>query len=261
MAFGTISYRNNALSQTEPLSIILPEADVGDGPFPVLYLLHGMGDDHTTWMRMTRIESYVRSLPLIVVMPITQWRSMYVDAINGPKAATAIAQDLVDFIDSRFNTRVDRRYRAICGLSMGGYGAFHLALSHPERFGAAVSHSGVLLYGHVNVDELPDDEHRERMKAIVERTVGPTPKGGAADLFAAAERLAVDQRPALRFDCGTEDFLIEHSRAFHRHLESIGYDHEYQEHPGAHTWDYWDQHVKESIDFFFRKLGWETSGS
>jgi putative tributyrin esterase len=259
VALGTISFRNSVLEQTEPLSVILPEPDVGLGPFPVLYLLHGMGDDHTTWVRMTSIERYVKSMPLIVVMPMTQWRSMYVDSLDGPKSASCIAQGLIDFIDSRLNTRPERAYRAVCGLSMGGYGAFHLALSFPERFGAAVSHSGVLLFGHVNVEDYPPDERGARMRAITERTVGPSPKGGPADLFTAAECLPADLRPVLRFDCGTEDFLLEHNRAFHKHLERIGYDHEYVEHPGSHTWDYWDEHIKDSIDFFVRKLGWPAA--
>lgn len=261
MAFGTISYRNSVDGQTQPLSLILPEAEVGTGPFPVLYLLHGMGHDHTSWMRMTRIEHYVRPLPLIVVMPTTLWKGMYVDSVHAIRAASGIAQGLVDFIDSRFNTRPERGCRALCGLSMGGYGAFHLALSFPDRFAAAVSHSGSLLFGHVNACELPHDEKEASTRALLGHTVGPSPKGGPADLFASAGSVPVDQRPALRLDCGREDPLIEHSRTFHRHLEQIGYDHEYEEHPGAHSWDYWDEHVRESIDFILRTLGWQTSGS
>ena len=105
MALVTLHYHNRALGKTEPVTMILPEAkDAWQPPFPVVYLLHGIGDDHTDWMRRTRIEAYVESLPLIVVMPTTPWQSMYVDGVHGAPAATAIAKELVDFVDSRFQT-------------------------------------------------------------------------------------------------------------------------------------------------------------
>lgn len=212
-------------------------------------------------MRRTRIEEYVRDLPLIVAMPTTPWQSMYADAADGPSSATAIGIDLVNFVDSRFHTRKDREGRAVCGLSMGGYGALHLAFRFPERFGAAVSHSGVLALGSSHEPAVFGDEEsarsgRERMHRIAQRVFGTPVDDGPGDLFATAERLVSSTRPALRIDCGTEDYLIEHNRSFHAHLDAIGYDHEYVEHPGAHTWDYWDAHVGDSVDFFIRTLKW-----
>ncbi len=69
-----------------------------------------------------------------------------------------------------------------------------------------------------------------------------------ADLLARTERAVVcPDRPRLSFDCGTEDPLLEENRAFHRHLARIGYPHHYAEHPGGHTWAYWDEHVREAI--------------
>ncbi len=263
MAFVTLHYRNRALGKTEPVCMILPEVnDAWQGPFPVMYLLHGIGDNHTDWVRRTRIERYVGTLPLIVVMPTTPWQSMYVDGIHGPPAAAAIAEDLVDFVDSRFQTKAEARYRAVCGLSMGGYGAVHLALTYPDRFAAAASHSGALDFGHINVDDQPPQSAREQLIwRMTKVLLGGSPRGGSCDLFAQASNLSADIRPRLRIDCGVDDYLIESSRAFHRHLDGIGYAHEYQEHTGAHTWDYWDEHVKESIDFFVRTLGWGTGSS
>jgi S-formylglutathione hydrolase FrmB len=70
------------------------------------------------------------------------------------------------------------------------------------------------------------------------------------DLHALARKpLKTGPKVALRFDCGVDDFLIQDNRAFHAHLDKIGYKHEYHEFPGAHTWDYWDLHVRESIAF------------
>jgi len=258
MAMLTLHYHNRALGQTEPVNIILPEArDEWTGPFPVVYLLHGIGDDHTDWVRRTRIEMYASERPIMVVMPTTPWRSMYVDGVSGPPAATAIARHLVEFIDARFRTLPERRYRAVCGLSMGGYGALHLALKYPDVFGAAASHSGALFFGHFDAAEEPAPDDRAHFLWRISKTLlGEVRSGGPCDLYVQAETVPAQKRPALRIDCGVDDFMIEANRAFHAHLDAVGYAHEYAEHPGAHTWAYWDEHVKDSLDFFARTLGW-----
>jgi len=90
-----------------------------------------------------------------------------------------------------------------------------------------------------------------------ERITGPEPRDGENDCYALAEKallLPATERPALRLDCGTEDYLLDQNRAFQRHLTAIGYPHEYEEFPGEHNWDYWDIHVREAIAFHTRHL-------
>jgi hypothetical protein len=82
-----------------------------------------------------------------------------------------------------------------------------------------------------------------------QRILGPNPGGGENDLFALATALRPGQRPRLRVDCGVDDFLIEPNRVFNAHLNAIGFEHEYEEFPGAHTWEYWDEHVQQAIAF------------
>jgi putative tributyrin esterase len=256
MACCLLHYRNRVMGKTEPVSILLPEAG-HQGPFPVLYLLHGIGDDHTDWIRRTRIEQYCAELPLMVVMPTTPWQSFYVDSpVTGLQAASAIAVDLVDYIDARFQTVAQASQRAVCGLSMGGYGALHLALRFPERFGTAISLSGALTCFHVESDRPAEPNSPEdRLRALARRIYGAELQSKAGDLFALAESLPAAKRPALRIDCGTDDFLLAANRQFHAHLERIGYEHEYAEYPGGHTWDYWDAHVVDALRFFARRLG------
>jgi len=64
-----------------------------------------------------------------------------------------------------------------------------------------------------------------------------------------------DKIPAIRFDCGVEDGLIEDNRALHIHLEKLNISHEYDEYPGAHNWAYWDEHIQEAIQVHWRTLG------
>jgi S-formylglutathione hydrolase FrmB len=228
---------------------IVPEGKTG--PFPVFYLLHGLSDNHTAWTRRTSIERYVQDLPLIVVMPNGE-RSFYTDAASASHAAfeTYIMRDLIGFVDSTLQTIPTREGRVIGGLSMGGYGAVKLALKHPDMFCAAVSHSGAL----GRTRDLTEDDDSDWAREV--RTIfGTNPRGSDNDLFALAEKIDRARLPALRIDCGVDDFLIEHNRNFHTHLNTLNIAHEYEEFPGAHTWEYWDTHVQEAVAFFVRQLG------
>jgi len=249
MAVCEIHFGNaNALNKMTSAMAILPEGK--PGPFPVFYLLHGLSDDHSVWVRRTSIERYVEGLPLIVVMP-DGGRSFYTDAINKPRAAyeTHFVRDLIGFVDATFQTVPKRGGRVIGGLSMGGYGAMKLALKHPDLFCAAVSHSGAAGFA-----SKPIQGDAEWVREWVP-VFGENPQGGPEDVFALAERADRTTLPALRIDCGVDDFLIEDNRRFHRHLESLGISHEYAEFPGGHSWGYWDLHVQEAVGFFKRVLG------
>ena len=248
MAFCELHYFSRALGMQTAASVLLPEGDEHKPPFPVFYLLHGLSDDHTMWMRRTSIERYVGNLPLIVVMPYGG-RGFYVDAREGFAYDRAIAGDLVSFIDRTFPTRAERGGRCIGGLSMGGYGAVKLALAHPDRFISANSHSGALAFGHRSL------AGEEPFNVEFRRVMGADPTGGPHDLFKLVETLDAAKRPALRIDCGTEDFLIGDNREFHAHLVHRNFRHEYEEFPGAHDWAYWDKHIQEAITFHRKHLG------
>ena len=247
MALCELHFFSQALVKQTAAYVILPE--VGTPPYPVLYLLHGLSDDHTIWLRRTSIERYVANLPLMVVMP-DGGRGFYCDAEEGFQYGTAIGVELSERIDRTFPTLAARNGRAIAGLSMGGYGAVRLGLTYPDRFCAAVSHSGALAFGHgaVTHDGKPNPPEWQRI-------LGTDPSGGPNDLFTLVEATDPKALPALRIDCGTEDFLIESNRTFHTHLTTLSIPHEYEEHPGAHTWDYWDHHIQETIRFISGPLG------
>lgn len=238
---------DNALNKMTSAMVILPEGK--PGPFPVFYLLHGLSDDHTVWTRRTSIERYVEGLPLIVVMPNGE-RSFYTNSKSNPLAAfeTNLVQDLIGFIDNTFQTISDRSGRVIAGLSMGGYGAIKIALKHPDLFCASASHSGALSFASQPFST--DDEWSREWIPIF----GKKPKESSENIFALAEGIDRDQIPALRIDCGVNDFLIEDNRRMHKHLDKLGISHEYHEFSGEHTWGYWDRHIQETISFFVNSL-------
>jgi putative tributyrin esterase len=252
MAFCELKYFSKSLDKAIAADILLPERET-QGPFTTLYLLHGLSDDHTIWQRRTSIERYVADLPLIVVMP-DSGRGFYCDALQGMAWESAIIKDLIGYVDTMFHTRKERQGRLLAGLSMGGYGAIKFALKYSEMFCGAVSHSGAMAFAH---RPLTPDAYPERNKFIAEfaRVVGENPVDGPNDLYALAHSIAPGLRPALRIDCGTDDFLIEDNRAFHAYLEEMGYAHTYLEFPGAHTWEYWDEHIQEALKFLMPHAG------
>lgn len=242
--------QNNVLEKMVSLQVLVPDA--GDGPFPVLYLLHGLSDDHTAWTRRTSLERYVGGLPLIVVMPNGE-RSFYTDAREKPKAAyeTHLIQDIVGFVDRTFRTVPAREGRAVAGLSMGGYGAMKLALKHPDVFCAAVSHSGAVDFA--ARDFSGDSDWAREWRPVL----GADAQGGPDDVFALAGQIDRAKLPALRIDCGVDDFLIDSNRAFHARLAALAIPHEYAEHPGGHDWRFWDRHILDTLHFLGGVLGYE----
>ncbi|MCC6239071.1 MAG: esterase family protein [Phycisphaerales bacterium] len=250
MALCDLHWYSPTLQKQVGAYVILPNS--GKPPFATLYLLHGMSDDYTGWLRRSSIERYVENLPLVVVMP-DGYRGYYTNNEIGPAYATYIATDLITMVQRNFPVRPTRSARCISGLSMGGYGAMRLSLGYPDLFASAHSHSGAVHYGSIPIPaKWPD--HR--------RIFGANPKGSEHDLLALARGAKRrSQLPHLRLDCGQGDFFIEHNREFHHQLTKMGVPHEYEEYSGQHDWDYWDRHIPSAIAFHARNLKLKPLGS
>ena len=246
MAFATINYHSRSLLKASSFNIVFPDDPKISRPWSVFYLLHGLSDDHTIWMRRTSIERYVEGLPLVVVMP-DGGRGWYTNALEGLAYEDDLLKDVIGLVDRTFPVKAERAGRAIGGLSMGGYGAVKLGLKHPEMFASVNSHSGA-----VGVQR--DPKLIKELNPEFERIFGKAPKGGAEDPSAIVERVDHGRVPALRLDCGTDDFLLEENRSFHGLLESLHIPHEYHEFPGGHNWPYWDTHVQQAVAFHARNL-------
>ncbi len=243
MAFCTIGWFSHSLGKQVQMNVILP--DTGKGPFPVFYLLHGLTDDYTCWHRRSRIEVYVADKPLIVVMP-DGYRGWYTNNVVGARYFDYMTKDLIETTERFFPAKRTRAGRCIGGLSMGGYGALRIALGRPDLFCSVNSHSGALWRGSNN-------KHLQNPE--FERRLGKKRVGTDNDLLHLAKQAKkAGTLPKMLIDCGTEDYLLEENRIYHRELEEAGIDHIYREFPGAHTWDYWDEHVKEALEFHCRNL-------
>lgn len=257
MAWSTLHWRSDILGKQTTAQVLLPET--GTGPFPVFYLLHGLSDDSSLWLRRSRIEWYVRDLPIIIVMP-DGYRSFYTKPVAGPDFAQHIGVELPTFIERNFQARPERAARAIGGLSMGGYGALRIGLGFADRFCSVNSHSGAVGWGNFDFKLGPaapaslagrGPEFMRELASIF----GDDPRGTDHDLGLLARRAhAAGNLPKLLLDCGTEDFLIEDNRVFHGDLTKAAVPHIYREFSGAHTWDYWDAHIQDALAFHSQNL-------
>lgn len=247
-----IEFRMQSEILGRPYAMYALVPDTGAGPFPVLYLLHGLLDDYTGWLRRTRIEMYVRDRPIIVVMPDGQ-RSFYANALGSepdPRGARYgdntrfmdhMTHEVIGNVERLLPVKRTRGGRAVGGLSMGGYGAMLLALTYPNHFASVHSHSGALLCGTKPTEKEPAD---------FRRVFGANAAGSNLDLFVLAHRCRENGKlPRILLDCGTGDFLLDDNRQYHLFLQQIGVPHEYREYPGEHDWTYWDAHIASAIDF------------
>lgn len=233
------------------MDVIIPQPSpeqrkAGSGyRYPVLYLLHGLSDDHSIWQRRTSIERYLDAHQIAAVMPAVN-RSFYTDMASGPRYWTFISEELPALARWYFPLSAERDDNFVAGLSMGGYGAFKLGLSHPERFAAAASLSGA-----VDILEAFSGDD-EAWLAEMRMTFGDLDKvaGSPADLFYLARQVASSgPQPRLYQCCGTEDFLYQHNIRFRDHARSLGLDLTYEEGPGEHEWGYWDRMIQNVLNW------------
>lgn len=249
MPLAHLHFRSEILGKQVAATVILPTQSP---PWSTYYLLHGLSDDHTIWQRRTRIEVYAEqlNLPLMIVMP-DGFRGFYTRNDRGPDYAKYIGEEVVGFIERTFNVKHTRGARAIGGLSMGGYGALRIGLGFPDRFCSLNSHSGAVMRGSRKDLKQPSGIPPHEDLAVF----GPSPAGTDHDVIALARKCKrAGKLPKMLIDCGTEDFLLNENRSLHDIFRKEKIAHEYAEHPGAHNWDYWDEHVRTALRFHARNL-------
>jgi putative tributyrin esterase len=194
MALIRCDFWSEALEMSTSMTVILPDGDATDPP-PVLYLLHGLTDDHTAWTRFSSVERYAEDLGLAVVMPSVD-RSFYANEAYGMRFWDLLSAELPERVGRFFRVSARREDTFVAGLSMGGYGAVKWALREPERFAAAATLSGALDLAYIQ-----EHDRRPHIRALVARVFADRiVAGGDEDLMhlirvdAAAADAALRQR-------------------------------------------------------------------
>jgi putative tributyrin esterase len=259
MILNEVNFFSETLGLLSSMYVLLPQRKMADAKnkrtpkVRTLYLLHGHSDDHTAWQRYTSIERHAEGLNLAVVMPAVHL-SFYNDMAHGLKYWQFISEEMPKLVRDMFSLSSKREDNFVAGLSMGGYGAFKLALTYPERFTAAASLSGAVDLREVVSVKKEDHDNKAWIEEM--RTVfGDLSKvpGSKHDLFALAKKAAkAPVKPRLYQCCGTEDKLHPDNVRFRDAMRKLPFDLTYEEDPGEHNWAYWDKMIQHVLAWMFR---------
>ncbi len=239
-----MSVYSSSMKKLIPALVVLPDSYRNSTDlFPVVYLLHGAGDDENAWVDRTSVMELSDLYNTVFVCPSAGRTSWYFNSPIDPdyQYETFVSSELVSFIDGKFRTLKNRSGRGIAGNSMGGHGALFLAIRHRDVYSAAASMSG-------GVDIRPFPERWDIKKRIGSIKDYPE-RWDALTVINLADTIS-DSGLAISIDCGAEDFFLGVNRALHEKLISKRISHEYMERPGRHNWNYWDNSLKLQMEFF-----------
>lgn len=240
MAFARVEYYSRALEMTTSFQAVLPDAgDMKDAK--VVYLLHGLSDNCTCWMRYTSCERYAKERGVALIMPEVQ-RSYYIDGVYGLNYFTYVSQELPQAVHRMFGLSLEREKSYVMGLSMGGFGALKCALTYPENYAGCGSFSGVT--------DLDATRPGSSMRSWeFDALLGEGKRAGMDnDLFALAQKKNL---PPIYLSCGEQDRLYPMNVRFAEHLKTCKANYRFDHRPGDHTWDFWDRSIQDCMDWLW----------
>ncbi len=253
MALITCEYFSDELNMMRSMRVILPQnvnakngingEQARHGNLPVLYLLNGLSEDDSSWVRRTSIERYAMKWGLAVVMPNGE-RSWYADAVYGYNYYSHIAYEVPRIAQSFFPISAAREDNYIAGVSMGGYGALKIGLLNPDCFSVAASLSGALDITR-RYEGIEDVKYVNELKNIFGSLENIT--GSDNDLLSLLERCDPAAAPKILQCCGTGDFLYGMNQSFRHKAQSLKFDLDYWENEGGHFWELWDQEIQNVL--------------
>lgn len=247
-------FRSAVLRRNTAITVIIPTPEEENAPvrkdMKVLYLLHGLHGDESSWVRFTNVERYALKKDVVIVMPGVG-NSFYQDMVHGERFYTYMTEELPKFIQGLFPVSKKREDTFIAGLSMGGYGALYLGLSRPDLYSAAASFSGAVDIGfRVTPVQLPEGAP---LPFFAEDCFGDITKVAHSrrdiiELYLQAAEKGV-QLPRLYQSCGTKDYLYGMNKLFYAEMTRLGAKIQWRETEGMeHEWDFWDAEVKYLLE-------------
>ena len=265
----SLSLKSDILGKDVNYSVYLPaDYDTSDRKYPVLYLLHGSGGDETNWVQPGEVKQIAdeliesgRATPMIIVMPDGQ-ESWYLNGYGGKnRYEDMFVQEFIPYVEKQYKARSGKSYRAVAGLSMGGYGSLLYAMHHPDLFAACGALSAAVF----------TDEDLTSMKykrfALFSKLCGEDVSKGMVNdhwkknsILHLAEGMPDGQKRKVKFyiDCGDDDFLYKGNSALHVLMRDKGIPHEYRVRDGAHSWQYWRTGLADILPFVSRSFRFQN---
>jgi S-formylglutathione hydrolase FrmB len=260
-----LSLTSKILRHSVGYCILLPPSYDVDAArrYPILYFLHGLGENEQFLVRgggLNLVEDLWEQHEIgdyLIVTPAAD-SSFYINSHDGQaRYEDFVIQEFLPFVERRYRTRHGRAARGIGGISMGGYGALHLAFHHPELFGSVSAHSAAL------IERLPEAAGSSRPPTPGLRMLGNV-FGAPVDraFWERNDPLALARTANLAglkiyFDCGSQDdYGFEAgTAALDKELTARRIPHEFHIYPGRHDWPYFAEHLHASLEFESQAFG------
>ena len=255
--FDNLILKSKILKMDRKYSVYLPvDYATSNRSYPVLYLLHGSGDDHSGWIQFGEVQQIAdkaiadgTATAMIIVMPDanTGQRGYFNDLKGEWNYEDFFFQEFIPFIEKEYRIRSDKRYRAISGLSMGGGGSFIYALHHPEMFSSSCPLSASC--GPLSLDDAKKSLSRMGNQSPSEDEVAAY--YNKYSVIALMNNMPEDQKKAVRWyiDDGDDDFLFEGNALVHIAMCKKEIPHEFRIRDGGHTWSYWRSSLPNVLEF------------
>jgi S-formylglutathione hydrolase FrmB len=254
--------KSDILNHNVKYAIYLPaDYETSNRSYPVVYLLHGYGDDHTGWLQFGEVNHYADKAiadgtipPMIIVMPDAQ-TSWYINSYDGKQNyEDFFFKEFIPDIEKEYRIKATKQYRAVAGLSMGGFGTLVYSIKHPEMFSAAAALSAA-----VRTDEDFMAITDARWVEAYSKVMGADLKGRerlnatwqSNSVLGLVQSKTTDELKAVRYwiDCGDDDALSKGNSLLHIALTEKKVPHEFRIRDGAHSWTYWRTGITDALEF------------
>lgn len=254
--YDNLTVTSDILGMERNYAVYLPpDYESSSRSYPVLYLLHGAGDDHTGWVQFGEVLHITdkainagEATPMIIIMPDAKTRQMGYFNTPGDKwrFEDFFFEELMPHVEDKFRIKKEKRYRAISGLSMGGGGTFTYAIHRPDLFSSAVPMSAYI--GPASVEQLQQQVERMNFDGTIEELRTYWESINALSLIEKGDAKAIG---SVRWfiDCGDDDFLFEGNSLIHIAMRKKNIPHEYRVRQGGHTWTYWRESLPMALKF------------
>jgi S-formylglutathione hydrolase FrmB len=246
-----IVFRSRALNREMRYRVALPVSIPPAQRLAVVYLLHGVGGDYRDWTNLSDVAGYAKST-LILVMPQGD-NSYYVNAVGRPddRYEDYITKDLIADVEARFPAATVREKRAIAGISMGGFGAIKIGLSHPALFNSVAALSAA-----IDVPRRSPSLRGMRQFLRYRPLFGPWASDARKnrDPFLIARSTDPAIAPYIFLTCGDQDGFLPANREFAALLERQHLAHEFHEEPGGHDWNRWNADLPAMVTSLLQHL-------
>jgi len=260
-----VSLPSKILARAVPYCVLLPPSYDTEKTrrYPILYLLHGLGDNdqfliHSGGMNLVEDLWEQHALGELLIVTPAAGASFYINSDDGKRRyEDFLLQEFMPGVEKRYRARAGRGSRGIAGISMGGYGALHMAFRHPQLFAAVGAHSAAL------IEKLPNISAQNSRQISQLRVLGDA-FGSPFDptFWNQNDPLTIARTANLAglkiyFDCGSEDDYGFDSGAvsLDKLLTSRHIPHEFHLYPGGHDWTYFAQHLPALLEFQFHAFG------